>query len=206
MKWTIIDGGEGYTKDTVKIDDGFGIKDMRLYDGDLKIVNAGIEDYSQYQDCVKCQECHEGSVAEMIAKGGKHTTVRCSSCHIGHPPEVDVSSMQCTGCHQPHSEHMTEDDCNSCHKAHTATEVTYTFDMPSEHCSACHQEAAVALASNRSKHSDMACALCHQETHKVTSTCQYCHSAPHPEHVMEKIGICGACHNTAHNLESARLK
>jgi hypothetical protein len=37
MKWTIVDGGEGYAKDRVTVDDGFRPRDMKTYDGDLRI-------------------------------------------------------------------------------------------------------------------------------------------------------------------------
>jgi len=204
MKWTITDGGEDYTKDTVKVDDGFRIRKMKLYGGNLKIVNPGISDY--YANYSECLECHESSSRLMMAKGGKHNEMGCGDCHIGHPPEVEKPFLQCLDCHQPHSEQMAENDCSRCHKAHTATDVTYTFDVPSQHCAACHQTEAEVLESSRSKHSDIACALCHRETHKSVVTCQYCHGAPHPEHVMKKIGICGDCHKTAHDLDSARPK
>ena len=80
MKWTIIDGGEGYARDTVKIDDGFQTREMKLYAGDFKIVDAEIAAHAVYQDCVKC---HEGQAAAMRAKGGKHNTVGCGDCHVG---------------------------------------------------------------------------------------------------------------------------
>jgi predicted CXXCH cytochrome family protein len=203
MKWKIIDGGADYTKDTVTIDDGFRVHDMKMFSGDLKVFDARIADYADYQECM---ECHESSAAKMVAKGGRHNEMGCSGCHIGHPPEVEDPYMQCIECHQPHSEQMAEQDCNRCHKAHTATEVTYAFDVPSQYCTVCHQTAAEFLKSSRSKHSDIECARCHQETHKATVSCQYCHGGPHPEHVMSKIGICGSCHNTAHNLDSGRPK
>ncbi len=37
MKWTIVDGGESYVKDRVIVDDGFQPRDMKIYDGDLRI-------------------------------------------------------------------------------------------------------------------------------------------------------------------------
>lgn len=37
MKWTIVDGGEGYAKDRVTVDDGFRPKEMKMYDGDVRI-------------------------------------------------------------------------------------------------------------------------------------------------------------------------
>jgi predicted CXXCH cytochrome family protein len=203
MKWTVIDGGAGYTRDTVKIDDGFRPKEMKLYGGDFKIVDAEIEAHAAYQDCVKC---HEGPATAMRAKGGKHNTVGCGDCHVGHPPEVKKPYKACMECHEPHSDQMAEDACGQCHRAHIATEVTYAFNVPSAYCAACHQDASDELAASRSKHSDIACALCHQEQHGASSTCQYCHGGTHPQHVMKKADICAACHHTAHDLESARTK
>ena len=203
MKWTVTDGGAGYARDKVKIDDGFRVREMKMYDGDLKVAGARIQDDARYQNCLKC---HGGPAADLIAKGGKHSSMGCGECHVGHPPAVKKPYRQCTECHQPHSDDMTKGDCKACHKAHTAAEVTYAFDVPPAFCSTCHREAAETLAASKSKHSSMSCALCHPQKHKATSACQYCHGAPHPEHVMKKIGICGDCHGSAHRLESTRPK
>jgi hypothetical protein len=92
------------------------------------------------------------------------------------------------------------------HKAHMATVTTYAFNVPSQYCAACHQEVANVLASSRSKHTSLGCALCHPDKHKTVLNCQHCHGSPHPSHVMEKTGICGNCHNTAHDLHSGRTK
>jgi hypothetical protein len=37
MKWTLVDGGEGYAKDRVTVDDGFQPREMKMYDGDLRV-------------------------------------------------------------------------------------------------------------------------------------------------------------------------
>ena len=37
MKWTIVDGGEGWEKDTVETDDGVRKRKMRTWAGDLKV-------------------------------------------------------------------------------------------------------------------------------------------------------------------------
>jgi len=206
MQWTVIDSGEGYAKDTVKIDDGFRTKGMKLYGGDLRVVDVGLGAHAQDQDCMNCYECHQGPVREMIAVGGKHSKMGCSDCHIGHPPEAKKFYKTCMECHEPHSDQMGEDACGQCHRAHRATEVTYAFNVPSAYCTACHQKSADVLASSRSKHSDIACALCHQEVHGASSTCQSCHGGIHPQHVMKKTDICAACHHTAHDLESGRTK
>lgn len=203
MKWTVIDGGEGYAKDTVKIDDGFRIKEMKLHGGDFKILDAAIEAHAAYKDCVKC---HEESATAMRAKGGKHNTVGCGDCHVGHPPEVKKPYTACMECHEPHSDQMVEEACSQCHRAHTATDVNYAFNVPSAYCAACHQDTSDELLASQSKHSDIACALCHQEEHGASSTCQYCHGGTHPQHVMKNTEICAACHHTAHDLESGRTK
>jgi len=37
MKWTVVDGGKGHTKDRVTVNDGFKPREMKTYDGDLRI-------------------------------------------------------------------------------------------------------------------------------------------------------------------------
>ncbi len=203
MKWTVADGGEGHGKDRVTIDDGFKPREMRMYDGDLRITSGQPNRAPKDETCVGC---HPDSAREMSAKGGKHNTIGCTDCHEGHPPEVKRPIMECTQCHEAHSSEMTEDACNKCHRAHTAVVVGYTFNVPSQHCTACHKQAANVLTTARSKHTSLGCALCHQDKHKAVLNCQHCHGSPHPAHVMKKVGICAGCHNTAHDLHSARAK
>jgi len=201
MSWTVVDGGEGYAKDTVTIDDGFRSRKMKMYGGDLRVLATDVAAVAENQSCA---ECHERPTTDMLARGGEHATMSCEECHIGHPPEEEHSYTACMECHEPHSDRMGEESCARCHRAHTATIVAYAYDVPSEYCVACHRESADVLARSRSKHSGMACALCHQEAHKATVACQHCHGGTHPEHVMKKVGICGDCHRTAHDLDSAR--
>jgi hypothetical protein len=203
MKWTVVDGGEGYAKDTVRIDDGFKSRKMKMYGGDLSVLTT---DMAAVAENKSCAECHKKPTTDMWAAGGKHATMSCGECHVGHPPEEEHSYTACMECHEPHSDEMGEESCAHCHRAHTAAKVTHSYNVPSQYCVACHQDAADELAASRSKHSDIACVRCHQETHKNSVTCQYCHGGSHPEHVMKKTGICAACHHTAHDLESARAK
>ena len=206
MTWTISDGGEGYLKDTVTIDDGFTSRNMTMYGGDLKIQDVDLAAHALDQDCMKCYECHQESVKKMITRGGKHNEVGCVECHVSHPPESTTPYTPCMACHEAHSDQMTEDSCARCHQSHTAAEVTYLYNVPHQYCVSCHQESADALVSSQSRHSSMSCALCHPEQHKNTVTCQHCHGGIHPEHVMKKTDICSACHHTAHELESGRTK
>ena len=37
MKWTVVDGGEGHASDRVTVDDGFRVKEMKTYGGDLQV-------------------------------------------------------------------------------------------------------------------------------------------------------------------------
>lgn len=37
MKWVVVDGGEGHSRDRVTVDDGFRPRDMRMYDGDVRV-------------------------------------------------------------------------------------------------------------------------------------------------------------------------
>lgn len=201
--WTIIDGGDGYRADEVTINDGYSTRKMELFAGDLKIVGTETIVIASNQECA---ECHEGEATTILVKGGKHKALSCEECHVGHPPEEQHSYTGCLECHEPHTNEMGEDSCMQCHRAHTATAVVHEYNVPSSYCTSCHKEAGYVLATSRSKHSDMACVRCHREQHKASSTCQYCHGGPHPEHVMKKKDICATCHKTAHALESARPK
>lgn len=203
MRWTVVDGGEGYARDTVTIDDGFKSRTMNMYGGDLSVLTADAATVAANKSCA---ECHKQQTTEMSAKGGKHAAMGCEECHVGHPPEEEHSYVACTECHEPHSDDMAENSCGQCHRAHAATKVTYSYDVSPQYCIACHRESADILARSRSKHSNISCVLCHQETHKATVTCQHCHGGVHPEHVMKNTDICGACHKTAHDLESGREK
>lgn len=201
--WTVVDGGDGYRNDTITINDGFSTREMGLFGGDMKIVSTEAKVSVSNTECV---DCHEGKSAEMVAQGGKHVTLSCEECHIGHPPEEQHSYTGCMECHEPHSGEMDEQSCSLCHQAHTASEVVYGYDVPSTYCSSCHKEAAYILASSRSKHSDIDCVRCHQEKHTDSSSCLFCHGGSHPDHVMKNEDICASCHATAHALESAREK
>ncbi len=200
MTWTVIDGGEGYARDTVKVDDGFQVRSMQMYGGDLHIATTDVDAQIESRACTSC---HQEAVSEMQIRGGQHSSLGCGVCHVGHPPDMAQAYGMCLDCHEPHSEQMNQDACGACHRAHTVTVVTYMFNVPPRYCRACHQEAADALAANGSKHSIIPCALCHQERHPATLSCRYCHGAPHSEEVM-MTGTCAACHDTAHDLETGR--
>jgi hypothetical protein len=203
MKWTVFDGGEGYAKDRVTVDDGFKPRDMKMYDGNLKVVSAQPMGTSKDQACTGC---HSDPAKNMSTRGGKHNTMGCEDCHVGHPPEVKKPVPPCTQCHSSHSPDMTEAACSKCHKAHTASVVAYAYNLSPTYCALCHEKAAGTLAASRSRHTVLGCALCHPEKHKATVDCGHCHGAPHPSHVMKKIGMCAGCHNTAHDLHSARTR
>jgi len=40
MKWTVVDGGPGFEKDSITVDDGFRAKPLKLYAGDVLITPA----------------------------------------------------------------------------------------------------------------------------------------------------------------------
>lgn len=203
MKWTVTDGGQGHTEDRLTVEDGFRQREIRTFDGDLRVVSARPKEAPDYQACAGC---HREAAGTMKGHGGRHKTMECVMCHPGHPPQVEKPFTECTQCHQPHSPRMTAASCKGCHTAHAAAVVKYAFNIPSVDCAACHQPAADVLGGRGGKHKALSCALCHPETHKAKSECRHCHGAPHPTHVMSKAGICSSCHNTAHDLHSARTK
>jgi hypothetical protein len=203
MKWTVVDGGQGYAQDWVTVDDGFKPSVMKLYGGDLQV--ESVEQPLTAQDKL-CIRCHDEPAELMSRSGGRHAALGCTKCHVGHPPTANEQTLACTKCHESHAADMAEGSCGGCHRAHETTAVSYAYDVPSRYCGACHPEVAGELGSGRSKHAHLGCALCHPGTHTATADCRHCHGAPHPSHVMRNTGVCGSCHNTAHKLNSARAR
>ena len=203
MRWTIVDGGTGYQKDWVSVDDGFKPRVMKLYGGDLLVESPAV---AQKKESAECAGCHDQVSGDMAREGGAHGAMGCSECHNGHPPDAVQPRRGCLQCHESHAAGMKESACGQCHRAHTAAVVRYAFDVPGESCAVCHRPVADTLGASKSKHTHLGCALCHPDTHTAISDCRRCHGAPHPSHVMNKAGICGNCHDTAHKLNSAGVK
>ena len=67
--WTVIDGGDGYSNDTVTVNDGFSTREMGLFAGDMKIVGTVTEAPRAIQHALKC---HKGQTCVMRSKGGRH--------------------------------------------------------------------------------------------------------------------------------------
>jgi hypothetical protein len=204
----IIDGGNSWKKDTIEVTDVNGTRIARFYGGDVRIIPNQLEvakplDIKANRECI---ECHETSAVSIAVKGGPHHDFKCTDCHTEHPPDVEgVTFPNCLGCHDSHSEAMSASSCAECHGNHDVTRYIHTVTMPDTYCGACHDDVIETLKSSRSLHMGVACVLCHQNEHSAKAKeCQYCHRGTHPEHVMRNPDRCGDCHNSAHDLKSAR--
>ncbi|SPQ00549.1 conserved exported hypothetical protein [Candidatus Sulfobium mesophilum] len=172
------------------------------------------------EDCVKC---HSGPPADIAVAGGKHKSVGCSGCHIGHPPTVKKPVPKCSMCHmgKPHFE-MT--GCLSCHRnPHTPLNISFAGNAKNA-CLSCHTRQTLQLRNNKSKHSGLNCPMCHSvhrkaplctQCHKPHSAemaaadCRNCHKAHVPNIVTYASGIpskgCGSCHKRALEILSASM-
>lgn len=143
-----------------------------------------------------CLTCHTGPGQAMVALPSKHAKLACNFCHADKHGVIPP----CVQCHEPHSNKMTQADCNTCHQAHQPTALTYGPKTASIHCAACHETAFNLLAQTKTKHHDVACVTCHANKHKTIPKCSDCHGLPHAETIHSKFPKCGQCHSTAHDL------
>jgi len=145
-----------------------------------------------------CLTCHDAEGKTLEANPSKHTTFACNFCHANKHGVIPA----CVDCHEPHSDKMTQKDCNACHQAHKPLDVTYKPETPSIYCAACHDGVYKTLKASKAKHSTLECAFCHQLKHKMMPKCSDCHGLPHPETMHQKFPKCGECHNIAHDLNN----
>ena len=148
-----------------------------------------------------CLTCHDEQIEKLKATPSKHTAQACSNCHDVHGKIPD-----CTACHKPHSNAMTQADCSKCHEAHQPTAVVYNEKVPNKDCGACHAKALELLTASKTKHQQKPCVFCHKAKHKTIATCESCHKRPHPEGILNKFPTCGDCHKIAHDLNNWPVK
>jgi hypothetical protein len=204
--WTITDQGDSWEKDTIEIVTGGRKRSGRFYGGDVTVapdpqVVTVPADIKQNR---KCNSCHEDAAVSIAAAGGRHSELRCSSCHKQHPREVEGAVPQCLGCHEAHDASMGADSCSTCHSSHAVTVVQYGIGVPDGQCAACHAESAARLAASGTRHIGLACALCHRADHGAIPSCVDCHGGPHGERVMSKPERCVRCHTSAHETSVDR--
>ncbi|HSL16623.1 MAG TPA: hypothetical protein VLB51_01835 [Methylomirabilota bacterium] len=205
--FTIVDGGDSFTRDTIEVSDHSGVRTGRFYGGDVRVVPDPLAARPlDIEANRECNECHDDAAASMAAVGGPHRELECATCHTEHPPDVEgVVVPACLECHDSHSEVMTAASCAQCHAGHDVTRVVHTVAMPDSYCGVCHDDVADTLRASRSLHMGVKCVLCHHNEHAAQPrSCDFCHRGTHPQHVMASPGRCRDCHNTAHDVERGR--
>lgn len=205
--WTITDGGDSWTADTIEIRDVTGVRKARFYGGDVRVVADPLAPQPVDLEANReCNECHAEAATTVAARGGPHRELACADCHAEHPPDVEgAATPQCLGCHQGHSEAMTAATCIECHAGHDFTKVVHTARMPDAYCGACHGDVTDTLRASRSLHLGVHCVLCHQGEHTApVKDCGWCHRGAHPRREADHQGGCQGCHGTAHDLRRSR--
>jgi predicted CXXCH cytochrome family protein len=149
-----------------------------------------------------CLTCHADQGKELVASPSKHAKLACNFCHADKHGNVP----DCTKCHKPHSDKITQADCKSCHQAHMPLALTYGDKVPSNQCAACHGQAFNLLQASPTKHREVACVTCHANKHKTVPQCNDCHGLPHAEGIHKRFPKCGECHNIAHDLNNFPAK
>jgi hypothetical protein len=156
----------------------------------------------------RCRDCHtehrgaqavitEWSRFDHAATGfaltGKHDTLQCVACHVGHGNRgYEGLTASCASCHAEPQVHLGKfgTDCVACHTTQTWKNVTLpdtgqaafdhsttTFPLTGQHgsvkCAACHK-------ANVFKGTPKSCVACHAEPEvhrgKFGTDCVTCHS------------------------------
>ncbi|QID17410.1 cytochrome C [Nitrogeniibacter mangrovi] len=148
------------------------------------------------QPCRNCHTDHEGRNARIVhldtktfdhhltdyALAGKHTTVKCTSCHLPGKKHRDAPG-QCVDCHRKDDTHKggLGPKCADCHDArdwkrtrfdHDTTDFKLRGGHTQPACTDCH-------ANNRFKDTPTQCVACHRD------------DDPHKGRYGEK---CASCH------------
>jgi nitrate/TMAO reductase-like tetraheme cytochrome c subunit len=154
-----------------------------------------------------CLTCHTTSVwqpstfdhaATQFPLTGAHTTIQCSSCHVG--GNYQLAYVNCYQCHKPEFDattnpnHVTQNisqNCVTCHTTtawqpasfdHSQTQFPLTGAHTAVICSSCHINGNYQLAYT-------SCYQCHQPDFVATTN---------PNHVTQNFSQnCLTCHTTA---------
>ncbi len=168
----------------------------------------------------ECVKCHAAPVKDITTAGGKHRSVPCLGCHVGHPPEVEKPIAPCSKCHlKTRKAHFELTGCLNCHRnPHTPLNISF---KGKDACLNCHSLQTEQLRDHKSKHSALDCSTCHDvhrkvpqctqchvpHSGKITGGCKQCHQAHMPKLVTYAADVpskdCGACHKKPAEFLSA---
>lgn len=207
--FTVVDGGDSFTEDTIEVRDVSGVRTGRFYGGDVRVVPDPLAPQPlDIEANRECNGCHDDAAATIAAGGGPHRELECVDCHPQHPPDVEGGVYPaCLECHESHAEAMAASSCVECHASHDFKTVAHTVAMPDGYCASCHGNVVETLRASRSLHMGVKCVLCHQKEHAAQpKACDHCHRGTHPQHVMRSPDRCRECHGTAHQVDRGRAE
>ncbi len=137
-----------------------------------------------------CSECHETAANQVRDGGGKHKSVPCVGCHLGHPPAARKALQKCNRCHlKTKKAHFELDGCLGCHK-NPHTPLNISFADIKGNCVTCHSGQVAELRDHKSKHSAVGCSTCH-DVHRKFPQCTQCHK---PHSAETTAADCKKCH------------
>ncbi len=152
---------------------------------------AAAEALTATQD--ECPKCHVGPVKDRAASGGKHRSVPCIGCHVGHPPEVKRPIAECSKCHSKAKKaHFGVTGCLDCHRnPHTPLIIRFKDKFQCFNCHGSETDLVTGrLTKSQTKHSMVGCATCH-DVHRKIPQCTQCHQ-PHAPDIA--AADCKKCH------------
>ena len=148
-----------------------------------------------------CQTCHNSTAwipslfthtTTGFALTGAHTTIQCSSCHIG--TTSGLNSL-CISCHLANynsaPNHVSQNYPTTCELCHNTSDWSQsTFN---------HQTTPFPLTG---AHTTVTCNNCHQNGFTIPTTCASCHqtnynTTTNPNHLTLALATtCETCHTT----------
>jgi predicted CXXCH cytochrome family protein len=154
---------------------------------------------------LKCQECHEQSLAKSVHEGN----LSCTDCHADvkseEHAEQGAKPVDCRSCHEDQGGPQAKDvharlasrvgdkgpTCAKCHGSHGVLAPAQVAEPAKQYCASCH-EGRMQLAGSY-----------HQPKLVPDQECLECHTdKPYPEHLGKSIHrdiACADCHSFAAN-------
>ncbi len=156
----------------------------------ITLLSGKAHSQAEPQTKKNCSECHETAANEVKESGGKHRSVPCAGCHLGHAPEARKALQKCSRCHlKTKKAHFELDGCRGCHK-NPHTPLNISFADIKGNCVTCHSGQVAELKDHKSKHSALECSTCHN-VHRKFPQCTQCHKP----HSVEMAAVdCKKCH------------
>lgn len=149
---------------------------------------------------VNCLVCHSG-VETVPHEEVVVDLAVCSQCHGGRF-QLEVISITCNSCHDPHSQTLEVEVAKLCSRCHSEEYQRWSdsaHGLAGVACEKCHRHAEVGHVHRLVEVSSVLCGSCHVEQYRLEIkhdiNCADCHE-PHSQDLRKKVPeLCDRCHD-----------